>query len=142
VRRLSLVAAALAGAIPLFYIGLLIKQGGPVAYPTVPIVAGVMVAMAGLTIYGHFGPDAGRRALALWAAVPGFFGLGFLALFSIGLILWVVGLVVLAAAIAALRGIEVSARAAIGWAVVIVLAWAAILGALFIPLIDYRDAQA
>jgi hypothetical protein len=83
-RHLGLVASAIAAGTGVVYIGFLIKQGTPVVSLNVVVVTAAIAALAVLTAYGSLGPNPTRRALALWAAVPGFFGLGYLAAFSIG----------------------------------------------------------
>lgn len=129
-RHLSLAASALAVGTAAIYVGFLIKQGPPISSIVTAVVTGAMVALAVLTAYGSLGPDPGRRALALWAAVPGFFGLGYLAAFSIGGFLLIGGVLTLPAAVSSLRGIPVARRASVGWALVIVLAWTALIAAL------------
>jgi len=131
-RHLSLVASAIAAGTGVIYIGFLIKQGTPVLPFTVMVVTGALAALALLTAYGSFGRDPSRRALALWAAVPGFFGLGFLAGFSIGGFLLISGVLTLPGAITALRGIDPRAPAVVGWALLIVLGWSAVVAALLI----------
>jgi hypothetical protein len=81
------------------------------------------------------GPNPARRALALWAAVPGFFGLGYLAGFSIGAPLLIGGVLTLPAAVASVRGISLTLRAVVGWAIVILLVWGGVVAALLIPLL-------
>jgi hypothetical protein len=135
-RHLSLVASAIAAGTGVIYIGFLIKQGTPVEPFTVMLVTAAIAALAVLTAYGSLGPNPGRRALALWAAVPGFFGLGYLAGFSIGGLLLIGGLLTLPSAIAALRGISLTLRAVVGWIVVILAAWAVVLAALLIPVLS------
>ena len=94
-RHLSLVASAIAAGTGVIYIGFLIKQGTPVVPLTVVVVTAAIAALAVLTAYGSLGPNPTRRALALWAAVPGFFGLGYLAGFSIGGLLLIGGILTL-----------------------------------------------
>ncbi|MGH2392471.1 MAG: hypothetical protein ACRDGH_03110, partial [Candidatus Limnocylindria bacterium] len=89
--HLSLVASAIAAGTGVIYIGFLIKQGTPFEPFTVVVVTGAIVALAVLAAYGSLGANLERRALALWAAVPGFFGLGYLAGFSIGVPLLIGG---------------------------------------------------
>jgi len=134
-RRLSLAASAIAVGTGVIYIGFLIKQGTPVLALTVVVVTAAIVALAGLTAYGSLAEVPDRRAVALWAAVPGFFGLGYLAGFSIGGLLLIGGVLTLPPAFSALRGIEVNPRAVAGWVVMILLAWAAVLAALLLPLL-------
>lgn len=131
-RHLSLAASALAVGTAVIYIGFLIKQGPPFFPVVTAVVTGAMVALAVLSAYGSLGHDAARRALALWAAVPGFFGLGFLAMWSIGGLLIIGGILTLPAAIAALRGISLRRPATLGWALVILLCWGAVLIGLFV----------
>jgi hypothetical protein len=131
-RHLSLVASAIAAGTGVIYVGFLIKQGTPVVPFTVVVVTAAIAALAVLTAYGSLGPNPTRRALALWAAVPGFFGLGYLAAFSIGGLLLIGGVLTLPVAVASLRGISLTLRAVVGWIVVILLAWAAVLAALLI----------
>ena len=135
-RHLSLVASAIAAGTGVIYIGFLIKQGTPVLALTVVVVTAAIVALAGLTAYGSLADVPEPRAVALWAAVPGFFGLGYLAGFSIGGLLLIGGVLTLPAAVIALRGIEVKPRAVAGWVVVILLAWAVVLAALLIPVLS------
>jgi hypothetical protein len=135
-RHLSLVASAIAAGTGVIYIGFLLKQGTPVEPLTVVVVTAAIAALAVLTAYGSLGPNPGRRALALWAAVPGFFGLGYLAGFSIGVPLLIGGVLTLPAALASLRGISLTLRAVLGWIVVILLAWSAVLAALLIPVLS------
>ncbi|HEX9737802.1 MAG TPA: hypothetical protein VGA91_01100 [Candidatus Limnocylindria bacterium] len=134
-RHLSLVASAIAAGTGVIYIGFLIKQGTPVVPLTVVVVTAAIAALAVLTAYGSLGPNPTRRALALWAAVPGFFGLGYLAGFSIGGLLLIGGILTLPVAAASLRGISLTLRAVVGWTAVILLAWAAVLAALLLPLL-------
>jgi hypothetical protein len=129
-RHLSLAASAVAVGTAVIYIGFLIKQGGPISPVTTSVWTAAMVALAVLTAYGSLGRDSSRRALALWAAVPGFFGLGYLAAFSIGGFLLIGGVLTLPAAVSSLRGIPVARRASVGWALVIVLAWTALVAVL------------
>jgi hypothetical protein len=82
------------------------------------------------------GPNPTRRALALWAAVPGFLGLGYLAGFSIGVPLLIGGVLTLPSAIAALRGFPLTPRGVVGWIVVILVAWSAVLASLLIPVLS------
>jgi len=131
-RHLSLAASAVAVGTAVLYIGYLIKQGTPVPLLTVALVAASMVVLAGLTLYGSLGRNPTYRALALWAAVPGFFGLGYLAAFSIGGFLLIGGLLTLPAAVSSLRGVSADRRAVAGWAFVILIGWAMILAALLI----------
>ena len=136
-RHLSLVASAIAAGTGVIYIGFLIKQGTPVETPVellaVVVITAAIAALAVLTAYGSLGPDPERRALALWAAVPGFFGLGYLAAWSIGGFLLIGGVLTLPGAITSLRGLDLGLRSVMGWIVVILLAWAAVLAALLIP---------
>ena len=134
-RHLSLVASAIAAGTGVIYIGFLIKQGTPIVPLTVVVVTAAIAALAVLTAYGSLGPNPTRRALALWAAVPGFFGLGYLAGFSIGGLLLIGGILTLPVAVASLRGISLTLRAVVGWTAVILLAWAAVLAALLLPLL-------
>jgi len=134
-RHLSLVASAIAAGTGVIYIGFLIKQGTPIVPLTVVVVTAAIAALAVLTAYGSLGPNPTRRALALWAAVPGFFGLGYLAGFSIGGLLLIGGILTLPVAAASLRGISLTLRAVVGWTAVILLAWAAVLAALLLPLL-------
>ncbi|MGH2462193.1 MAG: hypothetical protein ACRDFZ_01030 [Candidatus Limnocylindria bacterium] len=131
-RHLSLLASAVAVGTGVIYIGFLVKQGSPVAPLTVVVVTGAIAALAALTAYGSLGQDPTRRALALWAAVPGFFGLGYLAAFSIGGLLLIGGLLSLPAAITALRGITSDRRAVAGWFAFILAAWAVVIAVLLI----------
>jgi len=144
-RHLSLVASAIAGGTGALYIGVLVQQavalgegvtveGGMSPVPVV-IVTASLAALTGLTAYGSLGPNPGRRALALWAAVPGFFGLGYVALWSIGAPLMIGGILTLPTAIAALRGISLTLRAVVGWTIFILLVWGAVVAALLIPLL-------
>jgi len=135
-RHLSLVASAIAAGTGVVYIGFLIKQGTPVVPFTVVLVTGAIAALSVLTAYGSLGANPGRRALALWAAVPGFLGLGYLAGFSIGGPLLIGGLLTVPAAVASLRGISLTFRAVVGWTVLILLAWSAVLAALLIPVLS------
>lgn len=135
-RHLSLVASAIAAGTGVVYIGFLIKQGTPVVPFTVVVVTAAIAALAVLTAYGSLGANPGRRALALWAAVPGFFGLGYLAGFSIGGPLLIGGLLTVPAAIASLRGLPRPLHAVVGWTVIILLAWSAVLAALLIPVLS------
>jgi len=134
-RHLSLVASAIAAGTGVVYIGFLIKQGTPVVAFTVVLVTGAIAALSVLTAYGSLSPNPARRLLALWAAVPGFFGLGYLAAFSIGGPLLIGGVLTLPAAIASLRGLELGLRSVMGWIAVILLAWGAVLAALLIPVL-------
>jgi hypothetical protein len=102
---------------------------------TVVIVTSAITLLAALTAYGSLGRDPARRAVALWAAVPGFLGLGYVAIFSIGAPLLIGGLLTTPAAIAALRGNQLTPRAVVGWIVVILLAWAIVLAVLLIPVL-------
>jgi len=132
-RHLSLVASAIAAGTGVVYIGFLIKQGTPVPSFTVVVVTAAIATLTVLTAYGSLGANPGRRALALWVAVPGFFGLGYLAGFSIGVPLLIGGVLTVPAAVFALRGLPLTLRAVGGWIVVILLAWSAVLAALLIP---------
>jgi hypothetical protein len=129
-RHLSLAASAIAVGTAVIYVGFLIKQGGPNSPMGTAVVTGAMVALAVFTAYGSLGHDPARRALALWAAIPGFFGLGFLAIWSIGGLLLIGGMLTLPAAVAALRGINLRGPAALGWTLVVLLSWSAVLGGL------------
>lgn len=131
-RHLSLAASAVAVGTAVIYVGFLIKQGPPYVPVGTAVVTGAIVALAVLTAYGSLGRDPDRRAFALWAAVPGFFGLGFLAAWSIGGLLLIGGFLTLPAAISALRGIDVRWPAALGWTLVVLLCWGAVLGGLVI----------
>jgi hypothetical protein len=130
-RHLSLAASALAVGTAVIYVGFLIKQGPPFFPVATGVVTGALVALGVLTAYGSLGHDPARRALALWAAVPGFFGLGVAAIWSIGGLLLIGGILTLPGAIAALRGIDLRLPAALGWALVILLCWGAVLIGLF-----------
>ena len=132
-RHLSLVASAIAAGTGVVYIGFLIKQGTPVEPVTVVMVTAAIATLALLTACGSLAAIPGRRALALWAAVPGLFGLGYLAAFSIGGLLLIGGVLTLPAAVAALHGIELTPRAVVGWSVLILLAWAIVLATLLLP---------
>jgi len=134
-RHLSLVASAIAAGTGVIYIGFLIKQGTPFVALTVGIVTAAIAALAVLAAFGSLGANPERRALALWAAVPGFFGLGYLAGFSIGGLLLIGGVLTLPAAVAALRGVPLMPRAVGGWIVVILVAWSAVLAALLFPVL-------
>ncbi|MEX0631185.1 MAG: hypothetical protein WEE67_09535 [Chloroflexota bacterium] len=134
-RHLSLVASAIAAGTGVIYVGFLIKQGTPVVPLTVVVVTAAIAALAVLTAYGSLGPNPTRRALALWAAVPGFFGLGYLAAFSIGVPLLIGGVLTLPAAVGALRAVDQRPRAVVGWIVVILLMWAVVMAALLIPVL-------
>ena len=130
-RHLSLAASALAVGSAAIYVGFLIKQGPPIFPVVTAVVTGAMVVLAVLNAYGSLGRDPARRALALWAAVPGFFGLGVVAMFSIGGLLLIAGLLTLPSAIAALRGVSLRWPAALGWVLLILLCWGAVLIGLF-----------
>lgn len=131
-RHLSLAASAVAVGTAVLYIGFLIKQGTPVPLLIVGLWTASIVVLAGLTGYGSLGRNPTYRALALWAAVPGFFGLGYLAAWSIGGFLLIGGLLTLPAAVGAVRGLSVERRPVVGWALVILFAWAAFLAAMLI----------
>jgi len=131
-RRFSLVASAIAAGTGVLYLGLLIKQGTPVFPFTVVLVTGALVALAGLTAYGSLGPDPNRRAIALWAAVPGLFGLGYLAGFSIGGLLLIGGVLTLPAAVTAVRSIPLERGAVLASILIILIGWAAVLGVLLV----------
>jgi hypothetical protein len=135
-RHLGLVASAIAAGTGVIYVGFLIKQGTPVVPLTVVVVTAAIGALAVLTAYGSLVQEPRRRALALWAAVPGFFGLGYLAAFSIGGLLLIGGVLILPASVSALRGLQLTLWAVVGWTVVILLAWAAVLAALLIPVLS------
>lgn len=134
-RHLSLVASAIAAGTGVIYIGFLIKQGTPFEPLTVVVVTGAIVALAVLAAYGSLGANPERRALALWAAVPGFFGLGYLAAFSIGMPLLIGGVLTLPAAVGALRAVDQRPRAVVGLIVVILLMWAGVMAAVLIPVL-------
>lgn len=131
-RHLSLAASAIAVGTAVIYVGFLIKQGPPFFPVVTAVVTGAMVALAVFTAYGSLGHDPARRALALWAAVPGFFGLGVVAMWSIGGLLLIGGILTLPSAIAALRASTLRRPEALGWAFVILLGWGAVLIGLFI----------
>jgi hypothetical protein len=131
-RYLGLAAAALAVGTGVLYVGLLIRQGSPVPPLTVAIVTSAIGALAVLTTYGSFGRDPDRRALALWAAIPGFFSLGYLAAFTIGGLLLIGGILTLPVAIRALRGISPDRGTVAGWALVVSLAWSSTIAALLL----------
>ena len=135
-RHLSLAASAIAVGTGVIYIGFLIKEGTPVVPFTVVSVTSAIAALSVLTAYGSLGPNPTRRALALWAAIPGFFGLGYLAMFSIGGLLLIGGVLTLPAAVTALRGLQLELRAVGGWIVVILVAWAVVLAALLFPVLS------
>ena len=135
-RHLSLAASALAVGTAAIYVGFLVKQGTPISPIVTVVVTGALVTLAVLTAYGSLGHDPVRRALALWAAVPGFFGLGFVAMWSIGGLLLIGGILTLPGAIAALRGISLRRPAALGWALFILLCWGAVLTGLFFGAFD------
>jgi hypothetical protein len=135
-RHLSLLASAIAAGTGVIYIGFLIKQGTPFEPLTLVVVTGAIVALAVLSAYGSLSANPRLRALALWAAVPGFFGLGYLAGFSIGVPLLIGGVLTLPTAVAGLRGIAIKPREVVGWIVVILVAWAAVLAALLIPVLS------
>lgn len=134
-RHLSLVASAIAAGTGVIYIGFLIKQGTPVEPLTVVVVTAAIAALAVLAAYGSLGANPERRALALWAAVPGFFGLGYLAAFSIGMPLLIGGVLTLPAAVGALRAVDQRPRAVVGLIVVILLMWAGVMAAVLIPVL-------
>lgn len=131
-RHLSLAASALAVGTAVLYLGVLLQQGTPIPPLTISVVTAALIALAVLAAYGSLSADPARRAVALWAAVPGFFGLGYISGFSIGGLLLVGGILTLPVAIAASRGTDLRRPAAVGWALLILLGWAAIIALLFI----------
>jgi len=131
-RILALIGAAAAAGTAVAYLIVLFKQGGPIGWPTVGLVLAMMAALAGLTAYGAWGPIPERRAMALWAAVPGFFGLGLLAAWSIGGLLLLGGIPTLAAAGLAMRGVTIRPGPAAAFLAAAVVAWAAGLGLLLV----------
>lgn len=131
-RWLALIGAAVAAATAMVYVILLAGQGPPVFLPTVLLALAMMLALVALPLYGVGSASPERRALALWAAVPGFFGFGALAAWSIGGLLLLGSVPTLIAAALSLRGVTLRARPAITWGLGLVVAWAAALGLLLL----------
>ena len=127
-RRLGLVASALTVGIGIVYWGTLSRQAGPDGllaelHPNTVMVSVAIAVLAALTAYGALAANPQRRALALWVAIPGFAVLGYLAMFSIGLLFWVAGLVTLLGAVPALRGGDVRSGPVLAWAAALSVAW-------------------
>ena len=127
-RRAALVATAIVVATGIIYWAFLVRQAGPDGVlaelgPNVVIVTGAIVVLAGLTAFGALGSAPERRAMALWAAVPGLLLLGVLAGFSIGGFLLAAAVPAVVAGLAALgetpvrRGVVLlaAAVATLGW---------------------------
>jgi hypothetical protein len=125
-RILAATGAAIAAATGTAYLMVLFDQGGPLPWLGVGLVVAMMATMVALTAYGAWGSRPERRAMALWAAVPGFFGLGILSAFSIGGLLVLGGIPTLMAAVLSLRGLDRSRfLRGLGFLAAAALAWAA-----------------
>jgi hypothetical protein len=109
VNRAGAIAAVLAGAVTLGYVGIILVQGeedvGQVVLAASTIAGAAIAAWAGSVV-----DNPRARSSLLGAAAGALLGLGYLALFSIGIFLLVAGVV---AAIAAFPGSVRSGQ--IGW---------------------------
>jgi hypothetical protein len=110
VNRAGAIAAALAGAVTLGYVGLILVQGeedvGHVVLVASTIAGAATAAWAGSVV-----DNPRARSSLLGAAAGALLGLGYLALFSIGIFL------VLAGVVAAIAAFPESVRSGqIGWA--------------------------
>lgn len=128
---LARIGAAIAVGTGIAYVVLIVRQGEPIFWPTVALVVAMIAALATLAAYGGWGPTPERRAMSLWAAVPGFFGLGFLSAWSIGGFLPLGGIPTTIAAVGALREVEPDRRGrVIGLCVAAVVTWLVLLALL------------
>ena len=127
-RVFARIGAAIAVGTGFAYVVLIVRQDEPVFWPTFGLVVAMIAALAALAAYGGWGPTPERRAMALLAAVPGFFGLGYVAGFSIGGLLLLGAIPTTIAAFGALRTVE---RDRLGRVVAVfvgaVAAWAGLL---------------
>lgn len=95
---LGITAAVLAAASLVGYLGLIAAEGDPNDWGRVLLVASTIAVAAAAAWVGSVTATGATRAGALGGAAGILLGLGYLALFSIGLILIVTGLFALGAA--------------------------------------------
>ena len=96
---LGLLAAALATATDVLYVVVIASQGPPYEAGTVALVASAIALAAGVAVYGSLGPTGSGRRRLLYVPAGALLVLGVLGMFSIGLPLFVAGVLALAAAI-------------------------------------------
>jgi hypothetical protein len=103
VRVLGLLVAVLAGATCIGYVGLIVNQGFEDDWGRVALVAVTIVVAGAAAAFGAFAHREYLRTAWLAGAAGVLMTLGYLALFSIGLVLVVCGLLAAGAAIAEVR---------------------------------------
>jgi hypothetical protein len=127
-NRLGITAAVLAAASLIGYLGLIAAEGGPNDMGRVLLVASTIAVAAAAAWLGSVAGTGTTRAGALGGAAGILLGLGYLALFSIGLILIAAGLIALGAAGGEAVRWRRSAPAILG----LVLGFVAVLGPFFL----------
>jgi hypothetical protein len=103
VRVLGLLVAVLAGATCIGYLGLIVNQGFEDDWGRVALVAATIAVAAATATLGAFAHREPLRTTWLAGAAGVLMTLGYLALFSIGLLLVVCGVLAAGAAIAEVR---------------------------------------
>jgi hypothetical protein len=107
VRGLGVLVAILAGATAVGYVGFIVNQGiGAPDWARVALVAATIITAAGAAGVGALSARPYLRTSGLAAAAGILMTLGVLALFSIGLLLFVCGLLAAGAAIAEVRALR------------------------------------
>lgn len=89
-------AAAIVGcAVPVMYVLLVVRQSAsddPIESRPAVVVLVLLLALAGLTVFGAVSTRARPRRASLAAAAIGWFVLGYVALWSVGILLILAGL--------------------------------------------------
>jgi hypothetical protein len=125
-RRVGLIVAIVVAVVDVLYIWFVgFVQGATSDMPwVVPFVASYLGLLAVCALLSATGSPSSWRIALLGASAGGLVVLGFLALFSIGLLLFVMGLVSIAALLVAIRGTTnrgLAAGASIAGALIAVL---------------------
>jgi hypothetical protein len=115
VRALGLTVAVLAGATVLGYLAMIAAESGPNEWVRVALVAATIAGAAVAAWIGSVATGPRLRSAALAAAAGVLLALGYLALFSIGLVLVFIGLLATGAAIAEARAVRATGPATLGF---------------------------
>jgi peptidoglycan/LPS O-acetylase OafA/YrhL len=93
-RPWATAAAIVGGAVLVLFVLLVVRQSGsedPIDLGPAVVVMVLLVGLAGLTVLGGRSPRARVRKVALAAAAIGWFVLGYIALWSVGSLLLLAG---------------------------------------------------
>jgi hypothetical protein len=122
VRVVGLLVAILAGATCVGYLGLIANQGFQTDWGRVALVAATIASAAAAAGVGAVAAREQVRTSVLAAAAGVLMTLGYLALFSIGLFLFVWGLLAAGAAIAEVRAVRTAGTALLAFLIGVAVA--------------------